>query len=136
MAILKFLNKKRIVTLTITLVLFILYVLMGALYQYADGVSYYPRFARAMLVITMFYVLGGCILQTLGHPKIVKLIGTIVFLLLCIFLFYSIRWYDFVIFALCMYLVLHRSSNLCDSTACNIEEGPTAIKGTEYNQDK
>lgn len=133
---LKFLNKKRVVTLTITLMLFVLYVGIGMFHEYIDKTSDYPQFARAMLVVTMIYVLGGCILQTFGHTKVVKFIGTAVFVLLCVFLFYSRHWYDFVIFALCMILVLHRSCNLCDDSNCNIsgsnsesiDSGSTASK--------
>lgn len=122
MKLFKFLNRKRIITLSLTLFLFLVYTLLGALYQYTNLLTDYPRFARAMLVVTMIYVLGGCILHTLGYVKATKVLGTLVFLALCVFLFFAVMWYDFVIFVLCIYLVLHRSVNLCDSEVCNINQ--------------
>ena len=120
--------KKRVVTLAITLGLFLLYVMMGSIAMYGTAREYvYPRFSRAMLVFTMVYVLGGCILQTLGHRKATLLLGTFSFLALCALLYYSTRWYDFAIFGLCMFLVLKRSTNLCDPS-CTLEESKPSIK--------
>lgn len=121
-------TKKRVITLAITLGLFLLYVLMGSIAMYGTAREYvYPRFSRAMIVVTMIYVLGGCILQTFGHTKATLALGTIAFISLCALLYYSTRWYDFAIFGLCMFLVLKRSTNLCD-VDCNLEKPQPSIK--------
>ena len=122
--------KKRIKTLSLTLALFLIYVLIGNLniYGYIDT---YPRFARTMLVFTMIQVLGGCMLQTAGLSKLSLWLSTIVFIILCTCLFYSTKWYDFATFAVCVYIVVKRSANVCD---CMLEDIPPKQKNTEDSQ--
>lgn len=109
--------KKRIITLLTVFVLFLIYVMIGSLYIYGY-ISIYPRFCRTMLVTTMIYTFFGCVLQTIGKNKLALAGGYLSFIILCICLVYSITWYDFLVFGICTYVVLYKSSHMCDDL-CN-----------------
>lgn len=74
----------------------------------------YPLFATIMLVATAIYVFVGCILQTFGFPKAALVLGVAVFFIICTCLFYSVSIVDFIVFFICMALVIRKSSKTCD----------------------
>lgn len=74
----------------------------------------YPLFATIMLVSTAIYVFVGCMLQTFGFKKASLVLGVAVFFIICTCLFYSVSITDFIIFFICMALVIRKSSRTCD----------------------
>lgn len=107
-------SKQRVVMHLLILILFILYIGLGNLYIYGV-MDEYPIFARSMLVTTLIYVIQGPITESLGFYRVSIFIGLTSFVALCLLLFYSSHWYDLVIFAPCIsVMMLHRSFNMYD----------------------
>ena len=74
----------------------------------------YPLFATIMLVATAVYVFVGCVLQTFKFYKASLVLGVAVFFIICTCLFYSVAITDFIVFFICMALVIRKSSRTCD----------------------
>lgn len=69
---------------------------------------------------TAIYVFGGCMLQTFGFRKLAIILGIIVFVVLCTCLFYTSSLIDYIIFFVCMALVIRKSSHVCNCNGtCN-----------------
>lgn len=117
--------KKRIKTLAITFSLLLLNVLIGELWHLGIIVDY-PFFARGMLIISMVYVMGRCMLNSFGHPRASRILTIFAFLLLCVCVFYSTCMLDYAIFALSMFLLLRRASIDCE---CSCQHDPSDPKG-------
>lgn len=114
-------TKRRIVTIILTLLLCFLTVLIRIAYV-KQWVSFNPIFIELMMMATAVFVFFGCMLQSFGHPKIAVIIGDIVFVILCICVFYSKAASDIIMFVVCMFIVLKRSSTACEcvrNAACS-----------------
>ena len=80
----------------------------------------YPLFATIMLIATAIYVFVGCMLQTFGFLKAALALGCGVFFIVCTCLFYSVSVTDFIVFFICMALIIRKSSRTCDCfPSCN-----------------
>jgi len=106
--------KQSLIMNLLILGLFMLYIGLGNLYIYG-AVDEYPVFARSMLVTTLIYVIQGPITESLGFYRVSIGVGITAFIALCILLFYSSHWYDLLVFAPCVtVMLLHRSFNMYD----------------------
>lgn len=106
-------TRRRIITIILTLVLCFLTVLIHIAYK-QTWVTFNPLFIECMMMSTAVFVFFGCMLQTFGHPKIAVILGDIVFVILCICVFYSKAMSDIVMFIFCMFIVLKRCQTACD----------------------
>lgn len=106
-------TRRRIFTITLTLLLCFLTVLIHIAYK-RHWVSFNPLFIEWMMMSTAIFVFFGCMLQTFGHPRISVIIGDIVFVILCVCVFYSKAASDIIMFVICMFIVLKRSSTACE----------------------
>lgn len=118
--------KKRIITLAITFALLLIYIAIGNMYQYG-WTDVYPRWARTMLVVTMIYTMGGCMLQTVGFRKASTALSVACFVVMCICLFYSSHWCDYVMFAICIAIILYRAAKHCSDCQDNDRSCNTSI---------
>lgn len=105
--------KKRVVTITITALLLIAALILGIMHS-KNIIYFNVLFSEVMLVATAIYVLGGCMLQTFGHIKLSIALGVLIFGVLCTGLFYSISALDYIIFGVCIYLLIRRQSTTCE----------------------
>lgn len=111
--------KKKIETIITTLCLLGLAGIVQWLNAYGK-LDRYPLFATIMLIATAIYVFVGCMLQTFGFQKASLVLGVAVFFIICTCLFYSVSIIDFIIFFICMALVIRKSSRTCDCfPSCN-----------------
>lgn len=104
--------KKKIVTILTTAFLLILaFVIINV----KQGVTICNNGINpvVMLVSTAIYVFGSCILQTFGKPTVAVVLGVIVFFILCTCLFYSVTIVEFIVFVICMYLLMRKSTTIC-----------------------
>lgn len=105
--------KRRAVTVAITVLLVLSAIAIDHLYTYT-GVTYGGRsLIYIMLIATAHYVFLGCMLQTFNLHKWSEILGFIIFLILCICLFYSTEFLQFMICLLCMTILIKRGSNHC-----------------------
>ena len=106
-------SRRRIFTIVLTLLLCFLTVLIHIAYQ-QKWVSFNPVFIEWMMMSTAVFVFFGCMLQSFGHPRIAIVIGDIVFVILCVCVFYSKAASDIIMCIVCMFIVLKRSSTACE----------------------
>lgn len=106
-------TKRRIFTIILTLLLCFLTVLINIAYH-KGWVTFNPVFIEWMMMSTAIFVFFGCMLQSVGHPKLSIILGDIVFVILCICVFYSKAASDIIMFVVCMWIVLKRSSSACE----------------------
>lgn len=106
-------TRRRIVTIVLTLILCFLTVLIHIAYK-QGWVTFNPMFIEWMMMSTAAFVFFGCMLQSFGHPKIAVILGDIVFVILCICVFYSKAMSDIIMFIFCMFIVLKRCQTACD----------------------
>lgn len=111
------LSKKKLETILTTIGLLALAALIHWL-NVSNILDRYPFFATIMLVATAIYTFFGCMLQTFGFKKASLALGVAVFFITCTCLFYSVEWVDFVVFFICMAVIIRRSSKTCDCM-CN-----------------
>lgn len=106
------LPKRKVVTIVMTLALLLSAAGVQCLNLF--GVfDRYPFFVIVMLTSTAVYVFFGCMFQAFGLVKVSIGIGVVVFFILCTCLFYSVYIVDFIVFFICMAIVIHRSSHSC-----------------------
>lgn len=110
--------KKRIITLFLTLVLLSLGLILDELHL-MKVIEFSTTAAVTMLDATAVFVLGGCMLQTFGHTALARALSFAIFFVLCVCLLYSVHVLEYVVFALCMVLLLYRTVRMCD-TECTI----------------
>lgn len=107
------LSTKKIETIVTTLCLLAL----AGIIQWLNAsgkLERYPLFATIMLISTAIYVFVGCVLQTFNFHKAAIILGVVVFFIICTCLFYSVAVTDFIIFFVCMAVVIRKSSKTCD----------------------
>lgn len=86
--------------------------------------SKFPYLSTVMLTFAAIYIFGGCVLQTFGHKIASLALGVVTFFVLCTALFYSEEVLDFIVFFICMALVIRKSSHTCNCMSCG--ENPLA----------
>lgn len=106
-------TKRRIITIVTTLLLCGIVVVLEIIWRH-KLIDFNPILLQCMLVATAVLVFFGCMLQSLGHPKIAVILGDIVFVILCICVYYCKTLEDVLVFAGCMYIVLRRASTDCE----------------------
>ena len=105
-------TKQRIITIIMTILLCSATVLLEVLWR-KGIISNNPIFIQWMFTSTAVLVFFGCMLQTFGHPKIAVAISDVVFVILCICMYYSKNIADILTFIGCMFIVLKRASRAC-----------------------
>lgn len=106
-------TKRRIITIILTLLLCFLTVLIHIASK-KQWVTFNPLFIEWMMMSTAAFVFFGCMLQSFGHPRISMILGDIVFVVLCICVFYSKAMSDIIMFIICMFIVLQRTATACE----------------------
>ena len=106
-------TKKRIVTIVTTLLLCGIVVVLEIIWRH-KLIDFNPILMQCMLIATAVLVFFGCMLQSFGHPKIAVVLSDIVFVILCICLYYCKTLEAILVFAGCMFIVLRRASNTCE----------------------
>ena len=107
-------TKRRIVTIVLTLSLCAITVVLEVFWRCTSLLHHTPLFAQWMLISTAIFVFFGCMLQSLGHPRWSVVLGDLVFVILCVCVFYSKEATDILMFVLCMWLLLRRSAHACE----------------------
>lgn len=113
------LTKKRIETIVTTIVLLVLAAILRLLNKHHVFVDRFPFFSTIMLVATAAYTFIGCMLQSFGFKRASLVLGIADFFITCTCLFYSVELVDFIIFFICMAIIIRRSSRTCDCFGCN-----------------
>lgn len=108
------LTKKRVETIVTTMVLLLLAGVLRWMNYAHVFVDRFPFFSTIMLVATAAYTFLGCLLQTFGFKKASLILGIADFFITCTCLFYSVELVDFIIFFICMAIIIRRSSRTCD----------------------
>lgn len=104
--------KKRPVTILTTAALLLTGFVIYSLHK--ERVIYEsPFLALIMLSSTAVYVFGSCVLQTFGKVNASIILGAVVFFILCACLFYSVSIVDFIVFFICIALVIRKSNKIC-----------------------
>lgn len=108
------LSKKRIETIVTTVSLLALAGIIHWMNNSHIFVDRFPFFSTIMLVATAAYTFFGCMLQTFGFKKASLILGVADFFITCTCLFYSVELVDFIVFFICMAIIIRRSSRTCD----------------------
>ena len=105
-------TKKRIETICITISLVILSLVLNWAH-YSKLIDCNPIYLTTMLLCCAVDIFGGCMLQTFGHNKLALALTIFTFFILCACLVYCVNIWDYLVFALSMFLVIRKAVKVC-----------------------
>lgn len=102
--------------------LFLLVMLLIIHHLWIKGVySRFPALPFIMITATAAYIALSYILQVLNKRKSAVMLGSAVFVLICICFVYALEPVDFKAFVVCMILVIRRSTSFAPASAYNLK---------------
>ena len=101
--------------------LFLLVTLLVIHCLWIKGVySRFPALPFIMITATATYIVLSYILQVLNKRRSAVMLGSVVFVLICICFVYALEPVDFKAFVVCMILVIRRSTSFAPTSAYNL----------------
>lgn len=86
-----------------------------------------PELLEFMLATTCAFAILGAILRAFNLSKAIQVFGIVTFVFLCIGLFYSTAWYEFVSFAVCLAITLSILVQPCIASGKEIANSDKSI---------